>query len=178
MADGIIVAPFSNSEIRDWPAGHFATLIGLLLDRLPADELIHVVGTPNQRLGANEIVRPHPATRVVNQCGRLAWPAVVERLGTATCVIGNNSGVAHLSAHLGTPTVCVFGGSHNRAEWRARGANVVIVSRAIGCSPCQLDHGFSSPYAKACLREIEPETVAAAALTVMARGAAAERALA
>ena len=171
---GILIAPFSNSEIRDWPIEHFAELVGLLLERVPEREVIHVIGTPNQRLGANEIVRKHPTARVVNQCGRLAWSEVVAMIAEASCVVGNNSGIAHLAGHLGTPTVCVFGGSHQRREWRSQGFNVVTVSRAIGCSPCQLDHQSSSPYAKACLREIAPETVAEAGMTIMSRVAARE----
>jgi ADP-heptose:LPS heptosyltransferase len=165
----IIVAPFSNSYIRDWPIGHFTTLVGLLLDRVEADTGIAVIGTLNQRHGGDEVVRPYPATRVRNLCGRLAWGQVVERLRTAACVVSNNSGVGHLGGFFGVPTVCVFGGSHQRGEWRPRGTSVVLVSRAIGCSPCQLDHGQVSPYDKACLRQIEPERVADAAMLAMAR---------
>lgn len=161
---GIIVAPFSNSEIRDWPIGHYAELIGHLLDGPLGDEPIRVIGTPNQRLGAAEIVRRYPATRVANTCGRLPWHEVIEALKVARCVIGNNSGVAHLGGHFGVATVCVFGGSHQRGEWHPRGPGVIVVSRVIGCSPCQLDHGSYSPYDKACLREIVPSTVADAAL--------------
>lgn len=166
---GIVVAPFSNSDIRDWPIDHYAALVGIVAERLPQDEPIRIVGTANQKLGANEIVRGHPAPRVVNECGRLAWPELIERLEQARCVIGNNSGIAHLSGHLGVPTVCIFGGSHQRREWHARGPSVIIVSRAIGCSPCQLDHGSVSPYGKACLRQIEPEAVADAAFLIMDR---------
>lgn len=162
----IIVAPFSNSAIRDWPATHFDRLIGLLLAEGLSN--IRVIGTASQRLGACEIVRRHPAPHVVNECGRLAWDEVLALLGEAACVIGNNSGIAHVAGGAGTPTVCIFGGSHERREWRPRGSRVIVLSRAIGCSPCQLDHGSISPYGKACLSQIAPETVRDAVLKVMA----------
>jgi ADP-heptose:LPS heptosyltransferase len=165
----IVVAPFSNSDIRDWPTGHWAALIGLLLERWTEGGTIRVIGTRNQMLRAAEVVRAFDATRVVNMCGHMAWDAVLAQLRAAACVIGNNSGVAHLAGFYGVPTVCVFGGSHQRMEWRPLGFNVVTVSRVIGCSPCQLDHGQVSPYAKACLREIAPETVADAAFRIMER---------
>ncbi|MDO6413665.1 glycosyltransferase family 9 protein [Sphingomonas sp. BIUV-7] len=165
----IILAPFSNSDIRDWPAEHYGALIGCLLDRVEHDRTICVVGTASQRLRANDVVRPHPADRVFNDCGRLSWAALVEELKGAGCVIGNNSGIAHLSGSFGVPTVCVFGGSHQRAEWRPLGDNVILVSRAIGCSPCQLDHNSQSPYDRACLRLIEPAVVADAVMLAMAR---------
>lgn len=165
----IIVAPFSNSDIRDWPPAHFVSLIGHLIARWQDGGTIRVIGTRTQWLRACEIVRPFDATRVSNDCGRFTWGEIVEELKTAACVIGNNSGIAHLAGHLGVPTVSVFGGSHQRLEWRPLGFNVVVVSRSIGCSPCQLDHGQTSPYGKACLRQIAPDTVADAAFAVMER---------
>ena len=168
----IIVAPFSNSDIRDWPIEHYAGLIRILLERWTGTGLIRVIGTKSQELRACEIVRSFSAARVVNECGRVTWSQVMSQLKSAACVIGNNSGVAHLSGFYGVPTVCVFSGSHQRLEWRPLGFNVAVVSRSIGCSPCQLDHGQTSRFAKACLREITPEVVADAVFTIMARVAA------
>ena len=165
---GILVAPFSNSGIRDWPSTLYRAMIGLLIDAMPGEQ-VRVIGTANQKLRANAIVRDLPVARVVNTCGKSSWAEMVAELRTATCVIGNNSGVAHLGGHFGVPTVCIFGASHQRHEWRPLGRSVILVSRAIGCSPCQLDHGQVSPYDKACLRAIEPHTVVDAALEIVAR---------
>ena len=170
----VVVSPFSNSVIRDWPAAHFTRMIGLLLPQLATDAMVRVIGTGGQRAGANAIVRPFPADRVVNDCGVLPWDDVLALLRSAACVIGNNSGIAHLAGMYGVPTVCVFGGSHQRSEWFPLGANVVVLSRVIGCSPCHLDHNSSCPFDKACLREITPEEVASAVIGVIA-GEARER---
>jgi ADP-heptose:LPS heptosyltransferase len=172
----IVIAPFSNSDIRDWPVEHFAALAGLLLEDLESDDRITVVGTRAQRLRGNEIVRAYDPARVVNACGWHTWPRLVEELKTASCVVGNNSGVTHLSGFHGVPTVCVFGGSHQRLEWRPLGFSVSVVTRSIGCSPCQLDHGQTSPYAKACLRHIEPRLVAETVFATMERVLAAKAA--
>ena len=114
---------------------------------------------------------------MTNECGRLPWSDVVETLKGAACVVSNNSGVGHLGGFFGVPTVCVFGGSHPRTEWRPLGRSVVLVSRVIGCSPCQLDHSSGSPYAKACLREITPEVVAGTVRFAMGARPAPRRAL-
>ena len=168
MSD-VIVAPFSNSDMRDWPIAHYAECVRLLLARWTGGGTIHVVGTANQKLAACGIVRQAPTARVVNQCGRWSWDRVLGEIERAACVIVNNSGIAHIAAGLGVPTVCVFGGAHDRNEWRPLGRNMIVVTRAIGCSPCQLDHGQSSWYGKACLRQIEPATVVEAAMAAMAR---------
>lgn len=160
----VLIAPFANSAIRDWPVGHFREMIALLLDRTGDRFRFSLVGTQSQRLPAAEIARGFPLAQVANLCGRLAWPEVVARLRSCEALIGNNSGLSHLAAHHGVATLCIFGGSHNRMEWRPRGPNVWVVSRAIGCSPCQLDHRAASPYNKACLRQISAATVADAFL--------------
>lgn len=164
----IVIAPFSNNPLRDWPIAHFVSLIDLLIDRLE-DYDINLIGAPNQRLAAHEIVRFFPGDRVHNRCGRLAWPAMIEQLRAADCVIGNNSGITHLSRALGVATVCIFGGSHQRSEWGPLGENALIVSRAIGCSPCHFHRVADCPYDAACLRDIAPQDVAEAALLIMAR---------
>ena len=169
MSD-VVLAPFSNSHIRDWPPGHFAELIRLLVAAPRPAGRILVLGVASQKLRANDIVRAFDPSEVVNTCGALSWADLQEVLKDAGCVVGNNSGVAHLAGAYGTPTVCVFGGSHSRLEWRPKGAAMVVVSRAIACSPCHLDHDGGCPYDKACLREVEPSVVAEAVLDALARG--------
>ena len=170
MSD-ILLAPFSNSDIRDWPPEHFAALIGCLLASGPLPGRIKLVGTAGQRLRADDIVRRYDAARVTNTCGRLSWPEVLEEVRRAACVVGNNSGVAHLAGAYGVPTVCVFGGSHSRLEWRPRGERLLLLTRAVACSPCHIDHEGGCPYDKACLRRIEPAEVAAAVLDRLALAA-------
>ena len=161
----IIVAPFANGDIRDWQPSHFSALIGLLLERW--DGLIRVIGTRSQATRAAGIVRPYDATRVVSLCGHLMWDEVVAEIREAACVIGNNSGVTHLAGWLGVPTVCVFGSSHQRTEWRPLGFSARTLSRAIGCAPCHLHAARDCPYGKACLEQIEPEEVARTVFSAM-----------
>lgn len=155
----ILIAPLSHNPLRDWPARHYMALIDILLTRLPDEVGIALAGSPNQRLILDEIVRPFPADRLSNTCG-LPWESVISRVREAACVVGNNSGLAHLAGFFGTPTVCIFGGSHQRTEWAPLRPNVIVLSRAIGCSPCQYHDPKDCPYDVACLREIAPATVA------------------
>jgi len=155
----ILIAPLSHNPLRDWPVLHYKSLIEILLGQLPKEIAITLVGSPNQRLIVDDIVRPFPADRVFNTCG-LPWNDVIGRTRGARCVIGNNSGLAHLAGLFGVPTVCIFGGTHQRTEWAPLRPNVVVLSRVIGCSPCQYYRTQDCPYDVACLREIAPKTVA------------------
>jgi ADP-heptose:LPS heptosyltransferase len=67
-----------------------------------------------------------PGTRqgVVHTPGNIA--ALMTLLKTAGGYIGNDSGVSHLAAYLGLPTVAVFGPSDPKM-WRPIGPTVQIV---------------------------------------------------
>jgi ADP-heptose:LPS heptosyltransferase len=153
----IVVAPFSNSDIRDWPLDHFQALIGRLVETRA--EMVHVIGAPGQAIRARHLVRPFDSARVANDCGRLDWTALTALVRGAGCVIGNNSGIAHLAAFAGVPTICIFGGAHRRDEWRPLGPNVITLSRALACSPCGLHSAAACPWGVACLDQIDPYTV-------------------
>lgn len=153
----VVVAPFSNSDIRDWPATHYRALIARLIAE--RDVVVRVVGAPGQAIRARDIVRPFAADRVVNDCGRSSWEGTADLIRSAACVVGNNSGIVHLAAFENVPTLCVFGGAHQRLEWRPIGGNVVTLSRAIACSPCHFHHAAHCPYGLACLEQITPDLV-------------------
>ena len=153
----VVIAPFSNSLIRDWPLVRYRALVALLIQ--DPDVRVLVVGAASQWVGANEVVRAFPTERVVNSCGYTAWSDVLDQIGRADCVIANNSGLAHIAAGMGRRTLCVFGASHSPYEWMPRGSAVTIVTKRVECSPCGLDSEGACPFGVRCLAEIEPEQV-------------------
>jgi len=56
-------------------------------------------------------------------------------LASARAYVGNDSGVSHLAAWLGVPSVVVFGPS-DPVRWRPRGENVEVVRPPLACAPC------------------------------------------
>ncbi|UAK24994.1 glycosyltransferase family 9 protein [Sphingomonas nostoxanthinifaciens] len=162
MTAGIVIAPFSNSDIRDWPIAHFIELIRLLVG-----QRIHLIGSANQFNRAAEIVRPFDAGRVHNHCGQFTWAETRKLLASADCVIGNNSGIAHLAASLGKPTICLFGGAHHRLEWGPRGPRVRIVTLTVPCAPCGRHRAADCPFALQCLAGIDAAHIAELALELM-----------
>src|SRR5690606_1661884 len=55
----IVIAPYSNDALRDWPRAHFERLIDLCLENL--DREIVLVGSAEQRQAINLMVRGRPA---------------------------------------------------------------------------------------------------------------------
>ncbi len=157
MIRRIVMAPFSNSRMRDWP--YFRSLAVLCVDEL--DAVVEFVGANVQRQAVNAMVRALPADRYINHCGRLSWAQTGAIIRAAACVVANNSGIGHFAAELGAPVVSIFAATHSPFEWMPRGPNVAVIVRHTACTLCGLDGGLLSdcPYERRCLTDIAPADV-------------------
>jgi predicted lipopolysaccharide heptosyltransferase III len=69
----------------------------------------------------------------------LSLPEVSALASRAQLFVGNDSGIAHIAAAVGTPSVVIFGSS-NIAHWRPwHRAAAEVVSEEMPCQPC---HGY------------------------------------
>jgi ADP-heptose:LPS heptosyltransferase len=73
------------------------------------------------------------------------------------CFAGNDSGITHLSAAVGTPTVALFGPT-DPGVWGPRGGNVHIITETVDCSPCNQET-LKACARQRCLENISVETV-------------------
>ena len=71
--------------------------------------------------------------------------------------IGNDSGISHLAAAIGLPTVAIFGPTDEKV-WSPRGEKTFVVSSGVRCSPCPQDR-FVLCKDIECLRGIEMEDI-------------------
>jgi ADP-heptose:LPS heptosyltransferase len=126
--DVAAIHPGSGSALKNWPLAHYAKLAALLRER--DQGVAWIVGPAEQDHGPFQaVVRGTGHPEVWNS---LPLPALAARLAQCRLYVGNDSGVTHLAAATGCPTVALFGGSDPRS-WSPRGANVeVIDSRGRG----------------------------------------------
>jgi ADP-heptose:LPS heptosyltransferase len=84
-------------------------------------------------------------------------------LAQAALCVGNDSGVTHLAAAAGCPTVAVFGPSDPRV-WGPRGAVVVDGGQGMACRPCVpgTQGARACGGARTCLASVTAEVVVAA----------------
>lgn len=155
-AKRIVISPFANERVREWPTRHFRRLIQLMTG--DKDMRVIIVGTQAQRTRANELVRGFSAVQVVNACGRLKWDEVEELIASAGCIITNNSGIGHVAAKRGAWTLCIFAASHAWREWMPRGPRVILITRMTACAPCELGSQLC-PNATACMTDLMPQAV-------------------
>jgi len=132
----VVISPFANERVRQWPASRYRDMIDIIW-RTHGYPVV-ITGTRSQRAAANDLVRGLPSTRVTNACGTTSWDSLLAAIDAAPFVIANNSGVAHLAAARGRWTLCIFAASHAYNEWMPRGKRVVVISRVLPCSPCEI----------------------------------------
>ena len=152
----VVISPFANERVRQWPAAHFRELVELIWRQHGLQTLI--VGTRAQRAQANALVRGFSSELVANRCGTMSWGELVAAVDAAPYVVANNSGVAHLAAGRGRWTLCIFAASHSPAEWAPRGPFVVTVLRSLACAPCSLGADLC-PNGVACMTGLLPQEV-------------------
>jgi hypothetical protein len=102
-----VIHPFSGSPRKNWPMERFRELAA----RLPIP--VRWCAGPEEAL--------ENAARFDNLYQLACW------LATARLYIGNDSGITHLAAAVGTPVVAIFGPT-DLAVWAPRGSDVSIVS--------------------------------------------------
>ncbi len=172
----IVVAPVSNSDLRDWPLAHYVALVRMLVERL--DCVVLLIGSRTQAGPLAHIAQASgTAGRVANLAGRTAWSDIPDILRAADLVICNNSGVGHLAASIGAPTLAIYSASHQPQEWGPRGPRSQAMMAVVPCSPCGYDRLSECPHDHACMQGLPPEAVfAQAALRLEAAAPAPEAA--
>ena len=93
-----------------------------------------ICGAPPER-ALCESVASQAGEGVLSLAGETALPLQAGLLRVAALAVCNDSGLAHLAAAVGTPTVAIFGSTSS--AWTAPlGERVRVVQRAPVCSPC------------------------------------------
>jgi heptosyltransferase-2 len=159
----VALAPGAVGPSKRWPSAAYADLTRKLL----ADGLaVWVLGGPEEKALAMEIVGDTSARDLT---GRDLRDAILA-LATASAAVSNDSGLLHVAAALGTPTIGIFGPT---SPWHWAPLNslaaTIETTSALPCRPChkpvcRLGH-------HRCMIDIAPETVIAAtkrALTAVA----------
>lgn len=146
----LAIHPGSGSPGKNWDPLYFARVADwagkrsqVLLVSGPAQD-----GAEEVRRGVKEI--PPPVA------DRLPLVDLAAVLKAATVYLGNDSGITHLAASLGLPTVAIFGPTCPDV-WGPRGPNVKILSPKI---PSSSRLTKTRPdCSRVCLESILPETV-------------------
>lgn len=138
----IALAPGCKTGVmakKRWP--YFAELAGAFED-------VVVVGTADdlhQNGGSAIKFPPH----VHSLIGELSLRETAEVMASGGVVVGNDSGLSHVAAAVGTPTIMLFGPTPHESLG-AMSPNVKVLRGGLACEPCWFRNRF-----QACAKKID-----------------------
>ena len=128
-----LIHPAAAFATKQWATENFARVVEFLADRGYASVAI---AAPNENAILENLLSEASA-RIVRL--DLALPEVTALAARSQVFVGNDSGIAHIAAAVGTPSVVIFGSS-NVAHWRPwNRAAAEVVFEEMPCQPC---HGY------------------------------------
>jgi len=165
----VALAPGSVAPARRWPIASYAALSHRLLAE-GCD--VCVLGGPNEKPLAREIVGD---TRARDLTGNDVGDAVLA-LAASAAAVANDSGLLHVAAALGTPSIGIFG-PMTAALWAPLNplAAAIEINAGLPCRPC--NQNICPLGHHRCLRDISPDVVLAAARDALATRATTPRVL-
>lgn len=147
----VVVHPVAGTQAKRWPIAYWRRLIDGLRD---SGFFVAVIGSADDR-PLNDMIRRQPG--VIDLTGQLPLTATLAILERAELFIGVDSGPAHLASATGTPSVILFSGTNQPAQWRPWSRSVLGLRHRVACSPC---HQKLCPLADhPCMTGLSPERV-------------------
>jgi ADP-heptose:LPS heptosyltransferase len=110
----LAIGPAANWPGKQWPAERFAEVVRRLTgpDGALAGARIAVLAAGQERDQARPVIGALPTGRVLDLVGAVDLPTAAACLQRCRAFLGNDSGLMHLAAATGTPTLGLFGPSH------------------------------------------------------------------
>jgi ADP-heptose:LPS heptosyltransferase len=147
-----VLHPGSGGQWKCWPSSCFLRLAEILATE---GEVLWVTGPAEEDF--LEDIRKRTPLIPIKAAESPPLPALAGLLRGARGFVGNDSGVTHLAAACGTPSVVLFGPT-DPAVWRPKGERVVVFRRNTECGSCRT----AEKSGHTCLASIAVEEVAEA----------------
>ncbi len=153
----------SGRTYRRWPVERFI-MLGERLRLQKPNLVIVLTGQPSERPLIEQFVSGYSGS-VVDATGLDSIVKTAALLADCEVVVSNDTGIMHLGAAMGAPTVGIFGSASPR-RWAPVGPHATSVcASGVTCSPCAETYLLRDPIDCAnpdrmrCLREVSVEMV-------------------
>ncbi|MBT5049784.1 MAG: glycosyltransferase family 9 protein [Rhodospirillaceae bacterium] len=156
----LALGPTANWAAKIWPANSFVALLERLTgpQGILSGARVAVFGGPGERDIAQPVLDAIPRERCINLIGVVDLPVVAACLRRCALFIGNDSGLMHMSAAVGTPTLGLFGPSQAKhyAPW---GAHCAVAETEISYDDLVGDPAFDHRATDSLMQSLPVETV-------------------
>jgi ADP-heptose:LPS heptosyltransferase len=168
----LALGPTANWRGKEWPVARFAALAARLSGPrgVLAGARIAVLGGAGEGAAAAPLLAALPAERRLDLIGRLELLTCYAFLRRCALFIGNDSGLMHLAAAAGTPTLGLFGPSRD-AHYAPYGPRTAVVRTPESFEALVGRPGYDHRTTGTLMESLTVEAVEAAALALWARTA-------
>jgi len=133
--DGLLIgmAPGATyGAAKKWFPDRFAAVADRLVDDFSARVLLFGSAADQESTGRVQERASHP---LINLAGKTNLKEAIALMARCHLFISNDSGLMHVAAALGVPTIAIFG-STNPVTTGPVGHQSVIIRKDVPCSPC------------------------------------------
>ena len=154
-----VIHPGMGGSALNWPTESYCELINKLLDD---DRNIVITGTPQdaQYIAPIKNALGERHNKILWLNDQLSGPELLYVLSKAALVVAPSTGVLHLSASLGTPTIGLYSPVqvHRIERWGPRGTKVLALAPEVKC-PQKFHCAGESCAFFPCMPKLNPSTV-------------------
>jgi ADP-heptose:LPS heptosyltransferase len=147
----LAIAPGSGAREKNWPVNSFKAIARWWRERV-GGKVITILGPVEEERGGYDCLCCEALV-----IRGISLDRLTAMLARCSLYLGNDSGISHLAAAVGSPTAAVFGPSHV-AQWAPRGKNVLLLTQSVQCSPCTISAMKACPH-RECLTGFTPVAI-------------------
>lgn len=140
----LALGPTANWLAKTWPADYFAELTARLTapDGILPGARVAIFGRDDERPQALPLIDSIPPERRIDLVGHLDLSQVAACMARSAFYVGNDSGLMHVAAAVGVPTLGLFGPSREElyAPWGEKTAMVRTPESFSDIFPENFDH--------------------------------------
>jgi predicted lipopolysaccharide heptosyltransferase III len=129
----VVIHPGAFWRPRAWLPDRFAAMADWVAEHYDAQVVL--IGSADEQDVEAAVRSRVGKARALSMFGTLTLPELAALLTRSTLLIGNDSGIAHLAAACGTPTVALFGPQDPR-RFRPWSDKAIALHHPVPCFPC------------------------------------------
>lgn len=152
----LAMAPNAAQQNKMWDASRFAIIGRQWIDEFKGSVIL--VGAAGDYEACEALRSSIDPGSVVNFAGAGDLPLTAALMAQCDAFLGNDSGLAHLAAAVGLPSV-VVSGPGDPTEVAPFSPLAITVKRQLFCSPCYKNYCYRKDSPLECLTAIPPEDV-------------------
>lgn len=118
-----------------------------------SNQSILIFGSERDAVLANSLIDECAGIKLINLCGKYTMRESMALISVCQFALASDSGLGHISASLGIPTISVFGAGDSEMT-KPIGKRTFVINKNVYCSPCRKNVCMNTKDHLYCFNEI------------------------